>query len=273
MKKKKVVAIIQARMGSTRLPGKVLMNIIGKPMLWHIWNRLTHCKRLNEIIIATSTDKSDDLIEKFCKTNKIKIFRGDLENVLKRFIDTISFFHGDYVVRITGDTPFPSPDYIDSTIKAIKTFNGDITLCENCGCLFEGQGVYSSNALRKVYKLSQNKLDLEHVGALYFSENLDNLRVVKIYVPKELTLKDCRLTIDTIEDYKLISRIYSDLYIENKLIDLHMVKDWINNSQSLVDINKQTLMKPYYNKILKIRKNNLKKANIVGEYKIKKLRW
>jgi spore coat polysaccharide biosynthesis protein SpsF len=269
---RKVVAIIQARMGSTRLPGKVLMDIVGKPMLWHIWNRLTYCKGLDEIIIATSTDKSDDPIEKFCKTNKINIFRGDLEDVLKRFIDTIDDSHGDYVVRITGDTPFPSKNYIDSAIAAIKSFNGDIILCENCGCLFGGQGVYSSNALRKAYTSSQNKLDLEHVGALYFSENLDNLRVVKIYIPKELTLKDCRLTIDTIEDYKFVSRIYKDLYIKNELIDLYMIKEWITNNQNLVNINKKVLMKPYYNKILKIRKNNLKKANVVGEYRIKDLR-
>ena len=269
---KKVVAIIQARMGSTRLPGKVLLPLARKPLLWHICNRLTYCKRVDEIIIATSIDKSDDPIEKFCDRNNIKIFRGSLENVLKRFIETIDYFHADYVVRITGDTPFPSPDYIDKEIDALKTNNGDINVCENCGCLFGGQGVYSSNALRKAYTFSQNKLDLEHVGALYFSKNLDKLRVVKIYVPKDLVLKDCRLTIDTIEDYKLISRIYSDLYIKDKLIDIYMIKEWITTNQNLVNSNKKVLMKQYYYNILKIRKNNLKRANVVGEYRIKELR-
>jgi len=269
MKNKKVVAIIQARIGSTRLPGKVLMKIVGKPILWHVWKRLTYCKLIDEIIVATTTDKTDDLIEKVCQKNNIKIFRGSKENVLKRFIETLKYFPGDYVIRITGDTPFPSPNYIDSAIKAIKLYDGDIILHENYSCLFGGQGVYSSRALKRAYLFTHNKIDLEHVGALYFSENLDKLRIVKIHIPEDLILKECRLTIDTIEDYKFVSKIYQDLYLKDKLITLYMVKDWIINNQNALNINKNISMKSYYYTIEKIRKNNLDNANIVGEYRLK----
>ena len=86
----KVIAIIQARMSSRRLPGKVLMNLAGKPVLQHVIERLNYCKTFKEIIVATSIDKSDDEIENFCQENKINIFRGSLNDVLDRFYRLVS---------------------------------------------------------------------------------------------------------------------------------------------------------------------------------------
>ncbi|MCK5161164.1 MAG: NTP transferase domain-containing protein, partial [Candidatus Aureabacteria bacterium] len=113
----RTVAIIQARMGSSRLPGKVLMNLCGKPVLWHIVKRLKQCSNLNDIVVATSTTEADTAIVKFCKRYKIKFFRGSESDVLGRYIDAADNFKADYIVRITGDAPLIEPREIDRFIK------------------------------------------------------------------------------------------------------------------------------------------------------------
>lgn len=267
---KKAIAIIQARMGSTRLPGKVLLPLADEPLLWHIYNRLSYCQQINKIIVATTIDKSDDKIENFCKKNKIDFYRGSSDNVLKRFIDIINKFSPEYVVRITGDTPFPTPGFIDAQIRALKQNNGDITMGKNRGWFFEGQGGCSVRVLKKAYRFSKDKLDLEHVGSFYLAKSLDKLRVVSINVPKELIVKNCRLTIDTPEDYQFISKIYKDLYQKDKLINLYMIKDWIAKNRKLLNIYQQEPMDAFYGQVEKIKKANLKKLNIVGSCTVKK---
>ena len=267
---KKAIAIIQARMGSTRLPGKVLMPLAGKPLLWHIYNRLSHCREINKIIVATTIDKSDDKIENFCKKNKIDFYRGSLNNVFKRFIDVIDKFSSEFVVRVPGDTPFPTPGFIDAQIRVLKQNKGDIIIAKDLGGFFTGQGTYPAQVPHTAYHFSEDKRDLEHVGSFYLAKNLDKLRAVEITVPKELIVKNCRLTIDTPEDYQFISKIYKDLYQKDKLINLYMIKDWISKNKKLLNIYQQKPMDISYRQAEKIRKENLKRSNIVGSYAVKK---
>ncbi len=267
---KKAIAIIQARMSSKRLFGKVLMPLADKPLLWHICNRLSYCQQINKIIVATTIDKSDDKIENFCKKNKIDFYRGSSDNVLKRFIDIINKFSPEYVVRITGDTPFSTPGFIDAEIMALKQNNGDITAGKNSGWFFEGQAGYSVRVLKMAYRFSKDKLDLEHVGSFYLAKNLDKLKVISINIPKELIVKNCRLTIDTLEDYQLISKIYKDLYQKDKLINLYMIKNWIAKNRKLLNIYQQEPMDAFFGQVRKIKKANLKKMNIVGNCVVKK---
>lgn len=266
----KTLAIIQARMASTRLPGKVLLPLAGKPLLWHVCNRLSFCKEIDKIIVATSRTKNDDEIEDFCKKNNIECYRGSLNNVLKRFIDVLNKYKPQYVARICGDAPFSIPEFIDARIKALKQYNGDIILFKNYYYFLLGQSIHSVRSLRKAYSCSRDKRDLEHVGSFYFAKHLNKLRGVSLKVPKELIVKNCRLMIDTIEDYQLISKIYKDLYQENKLISIYTIKDWINKNPKLLEINKDISMKPYFDKLKKNEKDNLKRANIVGIYTLKK---
>src|SRR3989344_9493082 len=113
----KIVAIIQARMTSTRFPGKVLKAIADKSMLWYVVNRTRAAKKTDEVVVASSTDSSDDLIENFCKRNRIKYFRGDLDNVLKRYYETAKKFNATVVVRITSDCPLIDGRLIDEGIN------------------------------------------------------------------------------------------------------------------------------------------------------------
>lgn len=108
--KKAAIAIIQARMSSSRLPGKVLKPLAGKAMIWHIYQRAKMCQLVDKVIVATSTEKSDDLLSVFCKENNLNVYRGDLNNVLSRFVEILEKDQYPYFVRITGDCPLICPD-------------------------------------------------------------------------------------------------------------------------------------------------------------------
>ncbi|GAH65974.1 unnamed protein product, partial [marine sediment metagenome] len=117
--KKPAIAIIQAKMSSTRLPGKVLKPLAGKPIIWHIYNRAEHCKFVDKVVVATSTDSSDDPLVEFCINNNMNYYRGSLNNVLSRFIEIIENDYYPYIARITGDCPLIHPQFIDNQIKAL----------------------------------------------------------------------------------------------------------------------------------------------------------
>ena len=110
------LAIIQARMSSSRLPGKVLIDIAGKPLLQHMLERVQKAKYLNGVVIATTTDPSDDILEQFCQDQNIPCFRGSLTDVLDRCYHAASQFHAEVIVRLTGDCPLIDPGLIDLTM-------------------------------------------------------------------------------------------------------------------------------------------------------------
>ena len=115
----RVIAIIQARMSSVRLPGKVMKPLAGIPMLQHIYLRALECKNIDKVYVATSIQESDDKISQFCINQKF-LYRGSLENVLERFIRIIKKENATYVVRITGDCPLIYPNLIEKQIKVVK---------------------------------------------------------------------------------------------------------------------------------------------------------
>jgi spore coat polysaccharide biosynthesis protein SpsF len=112
------LAIIQARMSSSRLPGKVLMDIAGKPMLQHVMDRSRQAKSVDQVVLATTSDPSDDLLQKFCQQQAIPYHRGSLADVLDRFYQTALQFPAEVIVRLTADCPLLDPDLIDRTVSA-----------------------------------------------------------------------------------------------------------------------------------------------------------
>jgi spore coat polysaccharide biosynthesis protein SpsF len=131
----KVVAIIQARLGSTRLPGKVLLDLAGEPMLARVVHRLRRAERVHEVVIATTTERRDDALERLCAERAWPCFRGSENDVLDRFYQTALAHRAEVVVRITSDCPFIDPAVIDSAIEGLDLQQSD----------------YSSNALRRTY--------------------------------------------------------------------------------------------------------------------------
>jgi spore coat polysaccharide biosynthesis protein SpsF len=119
----KIIAVIQARMTSSRLPGKVMLDIAGKPMLQHMLDRVQSAKTLDDVVIATTTDPTDDLLEQFCQERGIPYHRGSLQDVLDRFYQAANKFRADVIVRLTADCPLIDPEVLDRTVT---TFLGNI---------------------------------------------------------------------------------------------------------------------------------------------------
>src|SRR5262245_51776879 len=111
----KVVAIIQARVGSTRLPGKVLMDLLGEPMLGRVMARTLRAEKVDDVVVATTTESMDDGLAELCEVRGWKSFRGSQDDVLDRYYRAAQFFGADVIVRITSDCPLIDPDVIDQT--------------------------------------------------------------------------------------------------------------------------------------------------------------
>ena len=119
LNEQRTVAIIQARMGSSRLPGKSLMDLAGRPLLERVIQQVKGSKFLDDVIVATSTQSEDDAIEKFCSSNNFKVFRGAKDDVLSRYLGAALFARAEIILRITGDCPLQSPDTIDEILKSL----------------------------------------------------------------------------------------------------------------------------------------------------------
>ena len=237
MKKLKAIAVIQARMSSTRLPGKVMLELSGKPMIWHIVDRLRLCQQLDKIIVATSRLPSDDELVDFCQSSGIEIFRGNLENVLSRYTKCMEIYPSKYIVRVTGDCPLISPKFIDLQIKILDDYNSDLIWLNKNVNILDGQAVYSSKLLEIIKNNCNSKEDLEHVGSLYISNNPEQFKIIDLE-PDEAILKlNYRFSIDELNDYLFMKEIYSKLW-KNNPISLNKVLNFLEENKGIAILNK-----------------------------------
>ncbi|MDI3517669.1 MAG: spore coat polysaccharide biosynthesis protein SpsF [Thermotogota bacterium] len=204
--KSKIVAVIQARMSSSRLPGKVLKPLGGKPALQRVVERVIKAQRIDEVIIATSTDPTDDPIEALCSSQKWKCFRGDLDDVLKRYHDAAKSAGAGIVVRITADCPLIDPTLIDTCIDAYKKNIEHVDYVSNIDERTFPDGldveVFSFKALETAYLKATSPHDREHVTPFIRR----NFR--KLTVSQKVDLSMLRWTLDYQEDYEVLDKIY-----------------------------------------------------------------
>ncbi len=208
----RVVAIVQARMGSTRLPGKVLKPVAGKPLLWHVLYRLTRCHTLDWIVVATSDNPRDDAIASYCREQKIDVVRGPEDDVLTRFRLAAEQTEADVIVRVSADAPFIDPQFVDHMVKALIAADGDYVLVEpGAPCAHEGVDPFSRRALnRLVAEAADDPIAREHVSG-YFKAHPDFVRIVHAAPDPRLAHKGARLTIDTPDDLAFIETIHERL--------------------------------------------------------------
>ncbi len=243
--KLKVVCIIQARTGSTRLPGKVLKKICGKTVLEHDIDRLRRIKNVDEIVIATTNKKQDDLIVNEALRLGVKYFRGSEEDVLSRYYYAAKMTKADIVMRVTSDCPLIDSevsknilnyylknskcyDYVSNTIKRTYPRGLDVE-------------VFSFKALKRAFLEAKSNRDREHVTP-YIWGNVDDFRIGQ-YV-NEIDYSELRWTLDTEEDFQLINKIYEHLYY--KLGNDFYMKDILKLYESykeLYNINKDIMQK------------------------------
>lgn len=198
--------VIQARMGSTRLPGKVLMPIGGRPLLAHILSRLTRLKHPVQTVVATSSDPRDDAVAVFAQENGVHVFRGSEPDVLDRYYRCALQFHFDHIVRLTGDNPFVDVAELDRLIERHLRNRADYS--SSIGSLPEGVGteIFTFAALETSHARGHKHHHREHVNE-YILENPTFFRIVDLAVPQKKNRPDVRLTVDTPDDYDRVCRI------------------------------------------------------------------
>ena len=205
----KVVAIIQARMGSTRLPGKVMMDLAGEPMLVRVVNRVCRASELDEVIVATTTIPDDDRIVDLCRERGWPVFRGSEQDVLDRYYHVAVAHGAEAVVRITSDCPLIEPEIIDTVVLEFLSRYPDIDCVSNGIKRSYPRGldmsIMSFHALERAWIEDRNPAWREHVTQ-YIIRNPNLFRVRG--VENDIDYSYMRWTVDTPEDLAFIRRIY-----------------------------------------------------------------
>ncbi|MCW8834092.1 MAG: glycosyltransferase family protein [Colwellia sp.] len=234
------LVILQARMSSSRLPNKVLMPILDKPMLAHQVARLSKIKTPHKLIIATSVQPSDDAIESLCQQLKVSCFRGSLDDVLARYFHAAQAFnqHNNVknIVRVTGDCPLIDSEIIDQVIQLYVSTKVDY--CSNCAPATLPDGldveVFSFSALAKAAKLAKKPSEREHVTP--FIRNTPELFSTTNYYHQP-DLSHYRWTVDEPRDFELVTKIYQALFDKNPYFSLEDITRLIQQHPELAMIN------------------------------------
>lgn len=203
------VAIIQARMGSTRLPRKVLMNISGKPMLSRVVERARRARLLNDVVVATTINASDDSIAQLCELNGWTLFRGPEDDVLDRYFRAAQIHKADPIVRITSDCPLVDPDVVDMVIKVFLDDKLDYVSNNFPRSSFPiglDVEVVRFSALEKAWKEDLNPQWREHV-TLYIRRHPELFRLNGIVCEEDYSAM--RWTVDTQDDLEFVRTVYS----------------------------------------------------------------
>lgn len=235
----KTLIIVQARMTSTRLPGKVLLPLAGEPMLTRLIERLRRVRRVDGIVVATTTNTSDDPIAALCALLGVPCHRGSEHDVLSRYADAARLYGADVVVRITSDCPLIDPALIDQTIAAYDEGGSDYVSNMLPPTWPYGMAVevFSAAALAQAHAEATQAAEREHVTPfLYWHPERYRLR----NVASPVDLSHHRWTVDTPEDYALVSRLFDHLMPNRPnftqadvlaLLDAH--PDWIAINQHI----------------------------------------
>ncbi len=248
MRTEKVTAVIvQARMGSTRLPGKVDMELAGKPMLSHVIERLKRSKETDRIIVATSSKDHDDRVVEIAEDEGVNIYRGSEQDVLSRYIKAAEEFKVDIVVRVTADCPLIDPITVDKLIrKFIASEDSDYMRLEGYPRGLE-TGICDLETLRKVDSKVTDDPDealyREHV-TLYIYRHPEEFSIAFKSAPEDMK-RDHRLCVDEPKDFELIEEIYDRLYEEGTIIDIKDVLTLLDKDPGLADINADVEQKRY----------------------------
>ena len=227
-------------MGSSRLPGKTLKLLAGKPSLWHVVNRCKASKLADTVIVATTKDKSDNPIEKFCKKYKIPCHRGSVDNVLERYYGAAKKYGSSVIARVTADCPLIDPTIIDRVFKAHKDQK-----CDYISNVVPGERtfprgldveVFSFDALEKAHKEAREKMETEHVTPYIWQNKKKEYKLGKIVTaPKHLN-RSYRLTVDYPEDFALIDVLY-EKFGNHKIIPTVKAIKFLDEHPEIASIN------------------------------------
>lgn len=236
---KLIIGIIQARTGSSRLPGKIFLEFCGKPDLLHVFNRVKESKKINQVIIATTDKSGDDKVFDFCERERISCFRGSESDVLDRFYRCgaeLGLSTSDTIVRITADCPLIDPFIIDDVIRYFEENNFDYVSNTIEPTYPDGVDVevFSFFALKKSWEEADLTSEREHVTP--YIRNHEEIFKIGSY-KNDIDLSYYRWTLDEAEDYQLINEIYKNLYSSDKIFTTQEVISFLDKNPQLKEIN------------------------------------
>lgn len=233
--------IIQARLGSSRLPGKVLRNYKNYNLLYVLIQRLKRSKKINDIIVATTTQKEDDKIVKFCLINSIKYFRGPKNNVLRRYYNAAKKFNVKNIVRITSDCPFIDPKILDKMVLEFKKKKLDYlsNTYPEPSSYPDGMDIeiFTFDSLRFANKYAKKKTDKEHVTVYIRSQK--KFKTFRTDLIKDKS--NYRLTVDYLNDYNLFKKLINKFKKKIFSIKMGEITRFLDQNPRLISYQKKIL--------------------------------
>lgn len=241
----RIVSTVEARMGSTRLPGKTMAPILGRPMLELLTERLRRAKRIHQIVVSTTDQAADDVIEELAHRLGVGCFRGSCDDVLDRVLRAAHTYQADLIVEMTADCPLLDSTVVDEVIDLFMsgTYDYVSNVLERTYPRGLDTQVFPTRLLAEVAELTQDPVDRENV-ALYVYERPDQYRLSNLVAPPEIRRPDLRLTVDTQEDLTLVREIYQRLYPEKPDFSIRDVVRLLDEHPELTQINAHVSQKP-----------------------------
>src|SRR5208282_528088 len=243
-----VVAIIQARMGSSRLPGKSLAEIEERPMLWHVIQRVKRSRLVDRVVVATSTAPADDAIEKMCRENDVRCHRGSENDVLDRYYHAARAEKAAQVVRITADCPLIDPEVIDQTVRRFQ--RGDLDYASNAMVRSYPDGldteIFSFSALERAWHEASKTSEREHVTPYLRSEKF---RTANVENDSTFLYQHYRWTVDEAEDLEFIRAVYK-AFRDRETFGMKDVLELIEKNPGLETMNSEIVSNRGYYKSL-----------------------
>lgn len=235
----KIVTVIQARVGSTRLPGKVLKDIVGRPLLLRMVERVQRARTAGTIVIATTLEKSDDAIEDLCNQEGLLFFRGSQDDLLDRHYQAGLKFGADAVVKIPSDCPLIDPAVIDKVISFFLA--GDFDYVSNLHPASYPDGndveVMSWGAITKAWQEAHRVIEREHTTP-YFWENTDKFSIANVQWESGLNFSmSHRWTIDYPDDFEFIRSVYEQLYPRKPDFGMEDILDLTSKRPEIFELN------------------------------------
>jgi len=264
----KIVVVVQARSGSTRLPGKILKHICGKPVLILQLERILAATTPFQLVVATTTDSIDDPIEEICKENKILCYRGHPTDLLDRHYNAALQLRAEAVVKIPSDCPLIDPAVIDKVLKFYLENQEKYDFVSNLHPATYPDGndveIMPFQILEIAFKEAQKDFEREHTTPFIWDQP-ERFRIGNVVMENGLDLSmSHRFTIDYIEDYEFIKAVFDELYEKNKLFSLKDILDLLERRPDIKNINKKYCGVNWYRKnINELKTINLSQTKII----------
>ncbi len=230
--------IVQARMTSTRLPGKVLKEVLGRPLLQYQMERLQRVAFADDVVIATTANGTDQPIIDFCKALDITYYRGSEDDVLERYFEAAESARADLVVRVTSDCPLIDPAVIDRVLKVYARAGGAVDYVSNTLTRTYPRGmdceVFPFRVLEQAHRQATEPVEREHVTP-YVYRHPDKFRMMNVICDEDLS--GHRWTVDTAEDFELISRMIEYLYPRKSEFSFQDCLDALSDNADWIYLN------------------------------------